>query len=116
MFDELTVPADHETVPWLLSTSREALRTGSISTSNCASRYGAQEMTGNVWEWNGDQVNVGWGIISGIDGTDDWNGWNATGYSNNNFSNIGSDFLPALGIPWPSSANGPVALVQGALS
>lgn len=108
VFDELAVPGDHETVPWLLSTSRESLRTGSNSTSNCVSRYGAQDMIGNVWEWNSDQVIDGLGVVSSVDGTNDWDGWNATGYSNNSFFNIGSDFLPALGIPWPSSASGTI--------
>lgn len=29
---------------------------GSLETSNCVSRFGAQDMVGNNWEWNSDQI------------------------------------------------------------
>lgn len=33
-----------------------SLRTGSLSTRNCVSRYGAQDVVGNVLEWASDQI------------------------------------------------------------
>jgi hypothetical protein len=41
------------------STNIRAQRTGSNgtnSTKDCQSRYGMQDMVGNVWEWNSDQI------------------------------------------------------------
>lgn len=54
-------PADYETMPFTIPVGRPtptgySLRTGSNSTASCKSRYGAQDMVGNVAEWTADSI------------------------------------------------------------
>jgi len=63
-YDDLATPGDLETLPGCSKTdcnvggagSLRAVRTGGTSTTNCVSRYGAQDMVGNVYEWLSDQL------------------------------------------------------------
>jgi hypothetical protein len=47
------------------STYIRAVRTGSDATKNCVSRYGAQDLIGNAWEWSSDQITCSSGICYG---------------------------------------------------
>lgn len=111
-FDNNAVPGDLETLPWLLSTNNEALRTGSNATQNCTSRFGAQDLVGNIWEWNSDQILDGVGVTSSLDlSNSDWTSWDASTLSTERFVNLpspGGYFIPALGLPTDSSTDGVV--------
>lgn len=72
-YDNLGLPAAKETLPGCLNgncvstaASIRSLRTGSSSTGQCTSRYGAQDLVGNVWEWTSDRVACSLGICSGV--------------------------------------------------
>jgi hypothetical protein len=45
-----------------------SVRTGSSATSACVSRYGAQDLVGNVWEWTSDQISCNGTTCSGTSG------------------------------------------------
>jgi len=62
-YDNNSFPANIEGLPACsngdcssTAASTRSVRTGSNFTSACVSRYGAQDLVGNVWEWNSDQV------------------------------------------------------------
>lgn len=54
-YDNLTTPADLETLPGTLAGVR-SVRTGSTYSTGCKSAYGVQDLIGNVWEWSSDQL------------------------------------------------------------
>ncbi len=66
-FDNLTIPADKETLPGTSTSGIKSVIGGSNATRNCVSRYGIQDMVGNVEEWNSDQINLGVGVVSTAD-------------------------------------------------
>jgi hypothetical protein len=54
-------PANPDTLPFIVDTVTSTVlgspfRSGSTQTSGCLSRYGVQDLAGNVWEWGSDQV------------------------------------------------------------
>ena len=75
-FDNLTIPTNKDTLPgcWKEDCSAAAtstalirsLRTGSNSTNTCVSRYGAQDLVGNVWEWTTDQIYYNGSTYNGV--------------------------------------------------
>jgi len=50
-YDDNITPADLETLPGTLTSAIASVRTGSLATMLCTSRYGIQDLVGNVWEW-----------------------------------------------------------------
>jgi hypothetical protein len=111
---------------WSLFSYVSAVRTGSHATQNCVSRYGLQDMVGNVDEWLGDQMgNCGQeselviceGITSSLDAFyDDWNGVEISGLAHSVDSskewelNESARILVPLGLPVPLTGDwqGPV--------
>ena len=88
LYDDNVFPANLETLPGTLSSSIRLVRTGSgQATRNCLSRYGAQDLVGNVAEWSSDQLgtcssstHACSGIASTLDSSNtDWNGFNFDG-------------------------------------
>ena len=73
-FDNLIIPANKETLSSTNSHDVRKVITGSNSTKNCVSRYGIQDMPGNVYEWNSDQINNGVGVIAASNTADNTNG------------------------------------------
>jgi hypothetical protein len=57
-WDNLQTPADIETLPCTFASTCQLVRTGSIATRNCKTRYGAQDMIGNNHEWVSDEVST----------------------------------------------------------
>lgn len=86
-FDNLSTPADLETLPSILAWIGRSVRTGSNATQNCKSRYGIQDLVGNMAEWSSDQLNTCsavthtcTGMASGLDASNtDWAGFNFDG-------------------------------------
>ena len=94
-YDNLATPTDLETLPGCLNgdcsgtaNTIKSVRTGGTSTTNCVSRYGAQDMVGNVYEWLSDQLGAciagtTWtcaGAASGLDATNtDFQNYHYTG-------------------------------------
>ena len=115
--DNLDVPADLETLPQATSFAAGGwiglLRSGGNYTSNCVSRYGIQNMVGNIFEWNSDQCEWSGTTCSvpgsplDVDNTD-VNGWNTVATSNGQFSALASYFLPTLGLPWGANDDGTI--------
>jgi hypothetical protein len=119
-YDNLTTPANFETLPGTNASGIRSVITGSTSTQNCVSRYGVQDMAGNVWQWSSDQLgtcdpgtHTCLGLTSTLDTTNtDWNGLNFNGtiapggggsnVTEWNFSAMSfsaSRFLVSLGLP-----------------
>ena len=134
-YDNLTTPADLETISGTNASGIRSVRTGSNSTQNCVSRYGAQDMVGNVWQWSSDQLGVCdssahtcLGVTSTVDTANtDWNGLNFDGtiapggggsnVTEWNFSAMSfsaSRFNVPLGLPIVSSSSLWDALAIGA--
>lgn len=74
-FDNLAVPAAKDTLPGCLNgdcagtaASIRSVRTGSQATSQCVSRYGAQDMAGNVWEISSDLATCDGTTCTGVSG------------------------------------------------
>ena len=121
-FDNLTTPSDPETIAAKLAQSSRALRTGSDSTENCISRYGVQDLVGNVWEWSSDQLgtcsavthtctgttsnldvnNSDWSTIN-FDGTIGPGGGTINSFLFSAQTHSTSNFLVTLGIPMVTS-------------
>ncbi len=130
-YDNNAVPADLDTLPGCANgnctvspSTIRSVRTGSNATQNCVSRYGAQDLVGNLWEWGSDQLascfnssndpgNYCLGQTSSLDPTnDDWEDFDFDGttgpggglvdVTNWAFSDMAfsaTHFLPALGLP-----------------
>ena len=134
-YDNLTTPANLETISGTNASGIRSVRTGSNSTQNCVSRYGAQDMVGNVWQWSSDQLGVCdssahtcLGVTSTVDTANtDWNGLNFDGtiapggggsnVTEWNFSAMSfsaSRFNVPLGLPMVSSSSLWDALAIGA--
>jgi hypothetical protein len=87
VFDNLVKPAQMDTLPNTTASNHRAVRGGSIATQNCVSRYGAQDMLGNIYEWSSDQLatcssvtHTCTGQTSALDPNNtDWNGFNFNG-------------------------------------
>jgi len=124
-FDNLQIPADIESVPHTLATGYKGLRTGSNYTTNCVSRYGAQDMVGNYWEWVSDQLgtcnavaHTCTGQTSALDVTNtDFNGlpFDGTAFPGGGAGNVtewdfsamtfsATQFLVPLGLPMVTTA------------
>ena len=61
-FNDEVKPAKIDTLPTTFTKGIWTVRSGSTYSVNCVSRYGAQDLVGNVWEWASDQLascNVG---------------------------------------------------------
>lgn len=87
-YSTLAIPTDLNTLPGEGSTGGiYSVRNGSTATTNCVSRYGIQDMVGNVWQWSSDQLgtcssasHTCQGIKSQLDTTNtDWYGFNFDG-------------------------------------
>jgi hypothetical protein len=94
-YSTATIPTDLNTISGEGSTgSIYSVRTGSTATTSCVSRYGIQDMVGNVWQWSSDQLATCYstsppggtpvhscqGETSTLDsGNTDWNGFNFDG-------------------------------------
>lgn len=113
-YDNLALPAAKDTLPACRFADCSAagigirpLRTGSVATSACVSKYGAQDLVGNMWEWTSDQISCNGasctGVTSALDASnDDFNGvaFNGTQGANtsNTFTTFGKIQFP-IGIP-----------------
>jgi len=53
-----TSPSFIDSLPYTDASGEKKIRTGSTSTQNCKSRYGIQDLVGNVQEWNSDRCSV----------------------------------------------------------
>lgn len=116
-YDNEVIPVAKDTLPGCrngdcsgTASSIRSVRTGSNATQNCVSRYGAQDLVGNVWEWTSDQINCTGTSCTGLPGTsntvdttnDDMTGVAFDGTqgpnSSNTFATWGRIQLP-IGIP-----------------
>jgi len=52
----VTFPSTLDTLPGTSSNAIRSLRTGSTSTASCVSRFGVQDLVGNVREWTSDRI------------------------------------------------------------
>jgi len=123
-------PPNIETEPHGLTDGKLTVRTGGPLTTLCKTRYGAQDMVGNVDEWLSDQLgtcnatsNVCVGRTSTVDpGNTDWNGlgfdgvhasggtnsgtWASVDYFTLGVTNSKHDrVLLPYGLPWVSSSS-----------
>jgi hypothetical protein len=113
VFDNLAIPNDPETVAHTNASGSYSLRTGSIATRECLSAYGAQDMVGNVFEWNAEQCSWSGGACrmpnSPLDAsaTDlvDWVAMPAVWDAHSDFA---SHFIPAIGLPVATASDGTV--------
>ena len=125
-YDALNPPADLETISGTLASGIKSVRTGSTSTKNCVSRYGIQDLVGNVWTWNSDQLNTCssathscQGMTSQLDTANtDWNGFNfdgtagpggvgggtINGFTFSSMSFSSTQFQVVLGLPMVAAA------------
>ena len=57
-YEETTMPSSDfpDALPGTLSSGIKLVRTDSMMTSNCVSRYGAQDLIGNVKEWGQERI------------------------------------------------------------
>lgn len=68
-FDALVFPDDASSLPTTAASGVRTLRTGDSASARCTSRYGAQDLVGNVWEWTSDQCMSGAGTCVGVTST-----------------------------------------------
>jgi hypothetical protein len=121
-YDNLALPTAKDTLPGCrfgdcasTAASIRSVRTGSSATSACVSRYGAQDMAGNVWEWVSDQINCNGASCPGVSGAsnsadttnDDWTGLSFDGtqgpVANGTFTSFSKTQFP-VGLPIVSGA------------
>jgi hypothetical protein len=118
-YDNLSLPAAKDTLPGCrfgdcasTASSIRSVRTGSNATNACVSKYGAQDLVGNVWEWTSDQINCTGAACTGITSAvhtsnDDFNGVAFDGaqgpVANGTFTSSGKIQFP-IGIPIVSGA------------
>ncbi len=136
-YDNLNTPVDLETLPASAAFGLKSLRTGGNYTANCASRYGAQDLVGNVWEWATDQLascspgptytctgttsnvdtnNNDWATIN-FDGVTGVGGADITAVDFSTKAHSGSNFLVPLGLPMVTTVAGSYDAMQiGALA
>ena len=115
--DDLDIPANLESLPQAASFAGGnwigLLRSGGNYTSNCVSRYGIQNMVGNILEWNSDQCEWS-GTTCNVPASpldvenSDIEAWVTTTTSNGQFSSVASYFLLPLGLPWGANDDGTV--------
>jgi len=55
-YEDLDIPTDVNTLPGNSASSIRSVITGGTMSTLCKSRYGAQDLVGNVWEWLSDQL------------------------------------------------------------
>jgi hypothetical protein len=104
---------------------------GSSGTSQCTSRFGAQDMVGNVWEWTSDQLSdcsssthTCTGATSNLDsGNTDWNNLSLPGASSNatewTMSSASFDavnFSIPLGLPTSSTDSGNAKVIGSGIT
>lgn len=74
-FENTSLPslANRDTLPSCLNgdcagtaAALRSVRTGSNATANCQSRFGAQDLAGNVLEWTSDQIYCNLGTCAGV--------------------------------------------------
>ncbi len=107
-FDDTRTPGTLDTLPSTLTLGLKTLRIGNTTTTGCVSRYGAQDMVGNVLQWVSEQITCTslpcTGRTSTTDATNDdlngvlFNGTQGPNTSNLLFSTNGRIQFP-LGIP-----------------
>jgi Fibronectin type III domain len=122
-YDNLAVPAAKDTLPGCrfgdcasTGAAIRSVRTGSSATSACVSRYGAQDMVGNVWQWTSDQISCNGATCSGVPGAsnsvdttnDDFSGLvfdgNQGPTTSNYFTNFSGKIQFPIGIPIANGA------------
>jgi hypothetical protein len=118
-YDNNNTPSDLETLPSSTAFGLKSLRTGGNYTANCVSRYGAQDLVGNAWEWATDQLascspgptytctgstsnidtnNNDWATIN-FDGVTGVGAQDITAVDFSTKSYSGTNFLVTLGLP-----------------
>lgn len=123
---------------WGFELHGNTYETGSkIATNRCQSRYGVQDMIGNVWERVSDELNCSddlgdscSGVVSSLDGNTDMDGFDFDGtqgpggqvptdpiYTSETWylhsgDNGTTHFNPVLGLPLMSNENGSVAIAD----
>jgi hypothetical protein len=101
-FDNGALPTAKDTLPGCRfgdcassAAGIRAVRTGSSATSACVSRYGAQDLVGNVWEWSSDQISCGGATCVGMSAV-----YNTVDTSNRDFEGVAFD-----GTQGPTTSN-----------
>jgi Fibronectin type III domain len=114
-FDNLPLPGAPDTLPACRhgdcassAPTIRSLRTGSLATSSCVSRYGAQDLVGNVWEWASDQLSCDGARCTGIPGSS-----NSADSGNNDFLGVAFDGQQGPAGTFPFSAAPSVQLPLG---
>jgi hypothetical protein len=108
------IPNNYELITGFPASNAWALRTGSVATKNCVSKYGIQDLIGNAWEINSDDIQsntdgtaVGLASISDATNTDFKDVQFSTqaliadpsSSGNAGYLKYAEMFLPTLGIP-----------------
>jgi hypothetical protein len=125
-YEDANIPTNLETIPSTNTNACRSVRTGSLFSSNCESRYKIRDLVGNVHEWSSDQLasctnttHSCTGQTSSLDASNtDWNGFSFDGtqgpgggavnvttwfYTAMSFSS--TRFLVPLGLPMVTGAS-----------